>query len=155
MVNKYSHREDQSKDHFDLLPFINILMCSLACLLLVTLSITALSIGPAAGEGWVPVFSGKSKIKIPVLIEWDGKSMIIHYENGNTEVSATNTEKIKEVIEYFHKKNITHYALFAVRPSGFSSFELLANLFRKFDIKVGYEPIKQGRTVKLIPGKKI
>ena len=43
-------RTRKSADHFDMLPFIAILMCTLGTLLLVTLSMAAVNLGPGAGE---------------------------------------------------------------------------------------------------------
>ena len=43
-------RGSQQEDHFDLLPFIAILMCVLGTELLVTMSMAALSLGVGARE---------------------------------------------------------------------------------------------------------
>src|SRR5437870_2742034 len=79
-------REDLSKDHFDLLPFIAILMCTLGCLLLVTMSMAAISIGPGAGEGWIPVRDWFPGAMIPILIEWDGSTAVFHLEGGKVRI---------------------------------------------------------------------
>lgn len=83
--------EDFSRDHFDLLPFINILMCTLGCLLLVTLSIAALSLGPSAGEGWIASQrdSTPATRKQPVLIEWDGTAVSAHLPAGRIQAKWT------------------------------------------------------------------
>ncbi len=47
-------QSDMDSDHFDLLPFISILMCVLGCLLLVTISMASLTMGLDAGEAWLP-----------------------------------------------------------------------------------------------------
>lgn len=44
----------------------------------------------------------------------------------------------------------THYALFAVRPTGFKTFHAMADEFRSRGIDVGYEPIRQERPVHLL-----
>ena len=75
------HYEDYSKDHFDLLPFIAILMCMLGCLLLVTISIAALSMGPGADEGWMLLRDSQDSSKESILIESDGATPIIHWRN--------------------------------------------------------------------------
>jgi biopolymer transport protein ExbD len=146
-------RKEQSKDHFDLLPFIAILMCVLGSLLLVTISIAALSIGPGVGEGWVPTRDPNKQTKIPVLIEWDGKTATIHQDGKKVQAQwvAANTDKtLWNFIDELAAKSGTHYALFAVRPSGFDNFQTFADLFRNRKIDVGYEPIKQEKPVKLL-----
>jgi hypothetical protein len=47
----------------------------------------------------------------------------------------------------------THYALLAVRPSGFDNFNVFANEFRNNDITVGSEPIAQHKPVRLLPSR--
>jgi hypothetical protein len=179
-------RRESGKDHFDLLPFIAIMMCVIGCLLLVTMSISALSIGPGLGEGWVPVRGRDVAQKRPVLIEWDGTTAIIHREggrkesftwskpdylfsniNGNSNSNSNNNSKVstpassnissttelKTVLDELADKRATHYALFAVRPSGFESFQQFADVFRGRQIDVGYEPIKQEKAVRLFKEK--
>lgn len=90
---------ETSADHFDLLPFIAILMCVLGCLLLVTLCMAAISLGAGVAERWTPVAatgqatSGRPATgpvaasaavapKKPILVEWDGDQAIFHLESG-------------------------------------------------------------------------
>ena len=71
-------------------------MCVLGCLLLVTLSMAAISIGVGAGEGWTPVAptpdlginanSPSGPQKTPILIEWDGTTAVIHRNGGTVAV---------------------------------------------------------------------
>lgn len=68
----------RSRDHFDLLPFIAIMMCLLGCLLLVTISMASINVGVGAGEVWVPGGGEQGPGKTPVLIEWDGKHVAVH-----------------------------------------------------------------------------
>ncbi|MBN1395263.1 MAG: hypothetical protein JW959_09585 [Pirellulales bacterium] len=175
-------------DHFDLLPFIAILMCVLGCLLLVTMSMAAISVGVDVGkrgEGWTvagPVEEGRRKT--PVLIEWDGGAAVIHCDDKKVAVKwsqpsgvlvsrsvfgidqATNGEdeliwvslgevpesdkEFHEQLKYLEGLRETHYALFAVRPSGFKTFNRFADEFRRLKIDVGYEPIRQERPVRLL-----
>jgi len=53
-----ANTQSAEQDHFDLLPFIAIMMCLLGALLLVTMSMAAINIGAGAGagEGWVPKY---------------------------------------------------------------------------------------------------
>jgi hypothetical protein len=162
-----AHYREAGGDHFDLLPFIAILLCVMGCLLLVTMSITALSIGPGVGEGWVPTTDPKRKTKIPVLIEWDGETAIVHQPGrriqarwwlpnrgagtpGGYVILPEAPPELKAVLDDLAAKKETHYALFAVRPSGFDNFPLFASLFRRREIDVGYEPIKQNKAVRLL-----
>lgn len=176
----------EDKDHFDLLPFIAILMCTLGCLLFVTLSVAALSIGPERGEGWI-VARATANDKTPVLVEWDGTVAVLHRDGHHLKVAwegadapppvvgpdgpqgsppvflpgtpgaaaeAGPSERLsfKEMMTWFYENRRTQYALFAVRPSGFGNFDDFADEFRDRGIKVGYEPIAQGRTVTLMKG---
>lgn len=164
-------REDHSRDHFDLRPFIAIMMCVLACLLLVTMSIAALSIGPGVGEGWVPSGDAGSAAKQPVLIEWDGTVAVVHQGSGRRligkwsggqSLSIVNGEIVAEtlssdgilegVLSDLERRRDTHYALFAVRPSGFATLNRFADVFRDRKIAVGYEPIVQDKAVRLLRG---
>jgi hypothetical protein len=162
-----SARRESGKDHFDLLPFIAILMCVLGCLLLVTMSIAAISIGPGLGEGWIPGESDRdSSSKIPVLIEWDGKMAVVH-RNGARQELAWATPKGNDVdppeasvraefdafLQDMARKRATHYALIAVRPSGFENFARFAYEFRRNDITLGSEPIDQNKPVRLLPAR--
>lgn len=157
------------QDHFDLLPYVSILRCVLGCLLLVTLGVAALSLGPAAGEGWLVVRSPESSAKPPVLVEWDGKHAVVHGRGGsptraawlaepppnagtNKEdiaalVSLKRSDEMLKLLAVFASRRATEYPLFAVRPGGFASFELFADDFREKGIDVGYEPIGQSRTL--------
>lgn len=166
-------REYFTGDHFDLLPFIAILMCVLGCLLLVTMSMAALSIGPGAGEGWIPVRSGGSSqaSKIPILIEWDGDIAVFHLKGKREGVKWTGLQRIRlsdgtwislqteqgnnndefnKLMDVITDQKATHYALIAVRPSGFKSFRFFSYEFRNRDITIGYEPIPQERLVRLL-----
>jgi len=151
-----SHRnENIDKDHFDLLPFIAILMCMLGTLLLVTISVAALSMGPGLGEGWIPVREGTETSKTPVLIEWDGTVTTFHRDGKKiplrlTAITEQNNPEFDRLLEELVQNRETHYALFAVRPSGFDSFNEFANAFKSRDISIGYEPIKQERSVRLL-----
>jgi hypothetical protein len=165
-----SARADAAKDHFDLLPFIAILMCMLGCLLLVTMSVAALSMGPGAGEGWIPTRDPSQTTKIPVLIEWDGTNLLVH-RNGQQEQikwtkpstfefqgmtllrkddKAEENPALDRLYSDLQTSNSTHYALFAVRPSGFDDFSLMVSTFRSRDIEVGFEPIGQSKPVRLL-----
>ena len=174
--------QDENKDHFDLLPFIAILMCVLGCLLLVTMSIAALSIGPGVGEGWIPAQGTKDTAKIPRMIEWDGQNAVFHLDGGrkasvkydasnifsftlpdNTRITLPSTSSsvkegdgpsLDELLGDLVKDKNTHYALIAVRPSGFESFIRFAYLFRSRDIQIGYEPIEQEKSVRLLPARR-
>jgi len=163
-------------DHFDLLPFIAIMMCLLGTLLLVTMSMAAINIGAGAGEGWVPAPDPSPGAKTPVLIEWDGKYAIWHSEKGPqkleedfieftkfgggwvrfdqngraTRVTGPQPSALDPLIDYLEPRRQTHYALFAVRPSGFSTFRRFASRFEDRNIETGSEPIDQGKPVRLV-----
>ncbi|MCM8595569.1 hypothetical protein [Accumulibacter sp.] len=155
------------QDQFDLLPYVSILMCVLGTLLLVTLGFAALSLGPGAGEGWIVSPAEGVRAKTPLLVEWDGQFATFHGQGGPTRVAwleetaagvsrevplskRTRTTDFSRLIAELEGRRSTDYALFAVRPSGFQSFDRFADDFRGKGINVGYEPIAQTRPVKLI-----
>lgn len=144
-----------SNEHFDMLPFIGLLMCVLGVLLFVTLSVAALALGPNAKEGWLPL-DGQDRKKIPILVELDGKSAVIHAENRSKlieqflDAKDKSTPELSRFLTEMVSRRDTHYVLFAVRPSGFANFQLMADQFRNKQVDVGYEPIAQDKTVRLL-----
>jgi hypothetical protein len=146
---------NSSSEHFDLLPFIGLLMCVLGVLLFVTLSVAALALGPNAKEGWLPLDAQNSG-KTPILLEWDGESAAIHNGNQLKTIKAfldpkgKNTPELLSFVKEMTTRRNTHYVLFAVRPSGFKNFQLLADEFREKKVDVGYEPIPQDKKVRLL-----
>jgi hypothetical protein len=137
-----------------MLPFIGLLMCVLGVLLFVTLSVAALAIGPNVKEGWLPIDAQRKKI--PILLEWNGQSAVIHAEDQSKLVQTfldsdnKNTPELSSFLTAMMAKRKTHYVLFAVRPSGFENFQLLADQFREKKVDVGYEPIPQDKNVRLL-----
>jgi hypothetical protein len=61
-----------------------------------------------------------------------------------------NTPELSSFLTEMISKRKTHYVLFAVRPSGFKNFQLLADQFREKKVDVGYEPIPQDKNVRLL-----
>ena len=64
-------------------------MCVLGCLLLVTMSMAAISVGvdvAKRGEGWTVVGPAAGYQKTPILIEWDGSTAVIHRDGGKVAV---------------------------------------------------------------------
>lgn len=166
-------RAAKSADHFDLLPFIAILMCTLGALLLVTLSMAAVNLGPGAGETWIPSPDASRSSKIPVLLQWDGNALIVNRgeeriqidiplqlyrdtpagsaeeEMARQKVRSGFARLESEVLDDLARRSDTHYALFAIRPSGFETFDSLPSRFQARKISIGKEPIEQGKPVKL------
>ena len=138
-----------------MLPFIGLLMCVLGVLLFVTLSVAALALGPNVKEGWLPLAAQDTK-KVPILLEWDGSSAVIHTGDQLKSIETfmspddKNTPELSSFVAEMNSKRKTHYVLFAVRPSGFKNFQLLADKFREKKVDVGYEPIPQDRKVRLL-----
>lgn len=150
------------------------MMCLLGTLLLVTMSMAAINVGAGAGEGWVP--EPGPGLKTPVLIEWDGRYAIWHSETGvrrleenfveyvpfgrgwlrydpkghAQRVAGPRPNELDPLIEYLEARRATHYALFAVRPSGFATFRRFASRFEDRNIDTGSEPIDQGKPVRLL-----
>ena len=134
-------------------------MCVLGVLLFVTLSVAAIAIGPNVKEGWLPIDEQQRK-KIPILVEWDGQSAIIHDGDQSKLVQTFLNSEHKYIPELstfltaMVAKRKTHYVLFAVRPSGFEKFQLVADQFREKKVDVGYEPIPQDKNVRLLKASK-
>jgi len=163
--------ETADREHFDMLPFIAILMCTLGSLLYVTLIVASLCIGPGAGEGWIPVYEKGQPRKIPVLIEWDGRTALVHREGRKDRVpwdgaqtvtlpdgaevlvggEVSDASPLGRLLSELVQRKETHYALFAVRPGGFETFNQFSDTFRERGIDVGYEPVEEGRPVRLLP----
>ena len=141
-------RESHQADHFDLLPFIAILMCVLATELLVTISMATISLGVGAAEGWIPARDPNHASKTPVLIEWDGKTAIIH-RGRLRETIQVPSPQLEDFLKEMTSHRETDYALFAVRPAGFESYYGLADEFRQRGISVGFEPVEPGKPVRL------
>lgn len=150
------------QDAFDLFPYIGLLVCFLGALLLATLGMASLSIGPNLGETWqLAAPEAGAPAKTAVLIEWDGKEAVVHEGHGGRrrlpamqEVRSAGegeqlSVEVRELIREFGRKDATTYPLFAVRPSGFDSFRLLALNFRRAEVDIGYEPVGQDRPVQL------
>lgn len=152
-------RESGEEDHFNLLPFIAILLCVLGTELLVTMSMATVSLGVGAGEGWVPSKDPAKPTKNPLLIEWDGAIATVQWKTGDEKIPVNVTDKavpapLKNVMDVLAAKRATDYALFAVRPSGFESYFRLAAMFRQRGIVVGDEPVEQGKRVRLMENPK-
>ena len=81
-------RRETSRAGFDLFPFLSILACVLGCLLLVVMAVVALSLGPAAAEIWE--IEGYQR-KTPVILEWDGASVVLHPERVRVSAGAART----------------------------------------------------------------
>lgn len=152
-----SNSVDPNRDHFDLLPFIAVMLCTFGCLLFVTMGVAAFTLGPAGGEIWVPSKTNMnvpgSVKKQPLLIEWDGQTAVIHDPLGKRSVQwqpdGPLPNELASVVDMLSTHASTEYALFAVRPSGFANFNQLAQIFRDRSITVGYEPIEQPRPVQM------
>jgi len=149
---RVSHGGNQ--DHFDLLPFISVLMTTLGCLFLITLTIAALYLGASAKEGWIPDTSSKAMAKKPILVEWDGVTAIFHLGKrkvaGKWQPRGGRDPEFDAAMKELIDARSTHYALIAVRPSGFETFRGLIQQFRDRRVEIGYEPIAQDRSVRLL-----
>ena len=151
------------QEHFDLLPFIALMMIVLAVLLFITMTMAALNVGAGAAEGWIPTKTkDAANSKIPILVEWDGETAIIQRPSGHQKITLgrevrrwwnsdwqfRNTE-MRRFWNDMKSQATTHYVLFAVRPSGFENFQTLASEFRSAGVSVGYEPVEQTKRIRL------
>lgn len=153
---------EATSDHFDLLPFISILMCVLGCLLLVTISMSAISMGVGAAEVWSPqglgsrgtVDPAKESGKIPVLVEWDGKVATFQFGKRRipgewTAANSSGDATFQGALRFAAVNKDSTYLLVAVRPSGFATLAPLLDVLRASGLEVGYEPVEQARPVSL------
>jgi hypothetical protein len=150
------------QEHFELLPFINILMCTLGCLLLIALSMASLSLS-SAGETWNPTSGNGGPPKQAVLLVWDGGTVIAQIDQNricaawpsedgaDAEACPHDTRRgtFDQVMDYLRDHREDHYALIAVRPSGFAKFVFLRRKLTEENIDIGYEPIDQKKDVRL------
>ncbi len=157
---------DRHADHFDLLPFIAILMCTLGCLLLVTLSMAAISVGPSKTEGWIPIYDKTAKHpKKPILVEWDGSQLVVHTIDdriitGPFDASATSdsggtpsfSPELQSFMDWIVANKDHYYVLLAVRPSGFGHIHTVHDAFTNRGLDIGMEPVDQARPIKLLAG---
>jgi hypothetical protein len=159
--------QGQNREHFDMLPFIAILMCTLGGLLYVTMIVAALFLGPGATEIWVPDDRPGPAAKQPVLIEWDGRVATVHHgdgkvvapwdgqrsvavqPDGSLALVVDEASPLGRTIAELARGRARQYALFAVRPSGFATFNRLADAFRQQKVDIGYAPVDQDRPVLL------
>jgi len=146
---------ESHEDHFDLLPFIAILLCVLGTELLVTISMATIGVGVGAAEGWIPAQSKSRAAKTPVLIEWDGDAAIVHRRGTRERLplvfKGEETPAVLEpLLDELKADRNSRYALVAVRPSGFRNYSRLLAEFRVLDITVGFEPIEQEKPVRLV-----
>jgi len=135
-------------------------MCTLGCLLFVTLSVAALSLGPSRGHGWIFVNNEEGFKKKPRLVEWDGTSVVVHRADGSTgsaaydSSSSTLSGDFKTFMDWMYDHRKTDYAVIAVRPSGFGTLGALLNEFKNRNIDYGYEPVEDQNRIVLLQGDK-
>ena len=153
---------NQEQDHFDLLPFIALMMTVLAILLFITMAMAAINMGVGAAEGWIPAKGADALAKTPILVEWDGDSLTIQRPSGHQKISIgpaprrwwnnsgdLHNSHLRHFLSELVDKRDTHYVLFAVRPSGFEYFQTLVSAFREENVSVGFEPVHQETRVQL------
>lgn len=146
-----------------MLPYIALLMCLLGSLLLITMSMASINIGAGAGEGWISPLGSSDTKKTPLLVEWDGEKVSIQDPKGLKQISlgretrtwwnSNGDFKSREMLDFLEemaRQREGSYVLFAVRPSGFGNFQVMAHEFRTKKVDIGYEPIEQGKAVRLL-----
>ena len=72
-------------------------------------------------------------------------------QGHSARVAEPKPNELDPLIEYLEARRGTHYALFAVRPSGFATFRRFASRFEDRSIDTGSEPIEQVKSVRLLP----
>jgi len=164
-------RNGNAVDHFDLFPFISILVCTLGFLLMVTLSVVAISLGPGARMVIVPepvdptavpmAIAGRPVGEKPLLIEWDGSQVTIHPSRvqvpwaAASENEGMNDSHFGQLLKAVRQNRGRYYVFVAVRPSGFGNLGDLIDLMDHQKIKYGYEPFEQDRPLGIKGGVKL
>ncbi len=139
---------------FDLFPFLGILTCLMAVLLLIVMSMVAFSVGPCVAEIWM--YSEGTSDKTPVLVEWDGSEVIIYPHKTHVpsikafENKGDNDSDFGLLMKQIKDEGNTRYLYFAVRPSGFINFEPIIGLVQANGVDIGYEPVDQNRPLGII-----
>jgi hypothetical protein len=159
-----SRKRNTQTDHFDLLPFVAILMSTLGCLLFITLSIASVNL-TVPTVGLAP--TGESKT--PVLIDWrkgistvsrkgaaasvipwsDAQWSVLENTNASNAGKADLPSKLNAALQEISSDPKHTYALFAVRPSGFAAFSAMHAICQQRNIDVGYYPVGEKDKVKL------
>lgn len=104
-----------------MLPFIAIVMCVLAILILVTMAQTAVGV-VGAGEGWV--IGDEAATRTPVLVEFGGARVVVH-DGDTTSALAWSGPNPAEltVLDRLVPDREKGYVLVAVRPAGLKLLE--------------------------------
>lgn len=154
----------EMNDHFDLLPFVAILLCVLGCLLFITLSIAGLSLTRPKTGVYV---AGQDKK--PILVEWGQNNTTIQKNGKRIAIiwTAAQWNKLKhadmisldelrlpkvlqETINDVSAQSSTQYIFFTVRPSGFETFaQIYRKCKEKHNIDIGYYPIAENENVEI------
>lgn len=136
-----------NSDHFDLLPFINIMICVLGCMLIVTLSIAGLNLR-TPGVNWLVGGMCCKADGTPTLVEWDGMRLTAHVGKGLFRFEPHQDDgkiDLASVAGFIRHLPVDRrrYVLLAVRPSGFGTLGDLQDAFRRFGIEIGSQPLEQ------------
>lgn len=160
-------RHKGTGDHFDLLPFVSILMCTLGCLLFITLSIVSVSLTD------IPtILTPVGQKKSPVLIEWANPVSAIHTDGGErievrwepatwkqmeTQTPQRDSlgnrgetllpQALQANLDDISKHSDQKYALIAVRPSGLSTFKYLLTICEQGKMERGYYLVREDERV--------
>ncbi len=147
-----------------LFPFFNIMLCTLGILILIGGTVTGFSLeatGIVIKNAYLTSVTGPDK-KLPVYIEWNGKTLLVHPTLKSTPVTIPATvlgDNIEEFLAdfeyeirntYFGRllecvkiKRDRRYLVILIRPSGFDNFLLLREFLLAQGIDIGYEPLGQ------------
>ena len=144
-------RRDVAAIGFDLFPFLSILSCVLGSLLLVVMAVVALCVGVTPEIWEIEGYQTKK----PVVLEWDGASVVLH--PGKVRVPAgaalqnqgANSSPFGLLLKEVEANKGRRYMFVAVRPSGFASFDTLRTAVVKRGIDIGSAPLDQYRPFEL------
>ena len=152
----------QQTDHFDLLPYIAVLMCMLGCLLFITLSLVSLSL---INVGLI--FLPHPAPKTPIKVEWAQQGAVMQdlkepirwsdqawltLESGDTQnlTDQDTPPAFQQLLAKCKGKDAGYYPVFAVRPSGFKTFGAIHDLCARDGIQIGYYPAGEKQRVTLV-----
>lgn len=141
-------------DHFDLLPFINIMVCVLGSMLVMTLSIAGLDLRKPAAS-WLMGSECCDARQPPMVMEWDGSALLAHYPDRILRFdiarrsAGLSQEALGQVLAKLRSERRS-YVLIAVRPNGFSTLHDLKLAFRGAGISIGAQPVHNSEEVRSV-----
>jgi biopolymer transport protein ExbD len=146
-------RSLKNKPEIELFPFLSVLACTIGSLILLIIVISTQTLD---SNPEVTILAqtevGQNRKKQPRYLECTKDGVIIY---PTQEFVAKNDLKNKDskllnFISEVKKNNKREYVILAIRPQGIEVFHEVRSLIEKEKIDLGYEPIEEGWTLKIL-----